>query len=116
EKGGVGVDASRERYPRVAALPFDTAYKLMATFHRMTDESGRDVIRSFVKGAPDQLLARATSHLDPTLAAAPVDDDFKARYLGENERLARQGLRVMATARKDFDAATFDPAADLLEL
>jgi P-type Ca2+ transporter type 2C len=116
EKGGVDVDASRERYPRVAALPFDTAYKLMATFHRMTDESGRDVIRCFVKGAPDQLLARATSHLDPSLAAAPVDEDFKARYLGENERLARKGLRVMATARKDFDPESFDPAADLLEL
>jgi P-type Ca2+ transporter type 2C len=88
----------------------------MATFHRMTDESGRDVIRCFVKGAPDQLLARATSHLDPSLAAAPVDEDFKARYLGENERLARKGLRVMATARKDFDPESFDPAADLLEL
>jgi P-type Ca2+ transporter type 2C len=116
EKGGVDIDSSRERYPRVAALPFDTAYKLMATFHRMTDDSGRDVIRCFVKGAPDQLLARATSHLDPTLAEAAVDEDFKGRYLGENERLARKGLRVMATARKDFDPATFDPAADLLEL
>src|SRR5215211_4298294 len=116
EKGGIDVDASRERYSRVAALPFDTAYKLMATFHRMTDESGRDVIRCFVKGAPDQLLARASSHLGPTLATAPVDEDFKARYLGENERLARKGLRVMATARKDFDSAAFDPDADLLEL
>ena len=58
-KGGVDPVATRERYPRVAELPFDTAYKLMATFHRMTDESGREVIRCFVKGAPDQLLARA---------------------------------------------------------
>ena len=65
EKGGVDVVATRERYPRVAELPFDTAYKLMATFHRMADESGREVIRCFVKGAPDQLLARASSHLDP---------------------------------------------------
>ena len=68
EKGGLDVDATRERYPRVAELPFDTAYKLMATFHRMTDESGQDVVRCFVKGAPDQLLARASSHLDPALA------------------------------------------------
>src|SRR4051812_7710463 len=116
EKGGVDVDASRERYRRVAELPFDTAYKLMATFHRMTDDAGRDVVRCFVKGAPDQLLARSSLHLDPALAAASVDDAFKERYLGENERLARKGLRVMATARKDFDAATFDPGADLLGL
>jgi P-type Ca2+ transporter type 2C len=115
-KGGLDVDASRERYRRVAELPFDTAYKLMATFHRMIDESGRDVIRCFVKGAPDQLLARASSHLDPALAVAQVDESFKERYLGENERLARKGLRVMATARKDFDAAVFDASADLLGL
>ena len=60
EKGGLDLDATRERYPRVAELPFDTAYKLMATFHRMTDEAGNDVVRCFVKGAPDQLLARAS--------------------------------------------------------
>ena len=36
--------------------------------------------------------------------------------MAENERLGEQGLRVMATARKDFDPATFDPQADLLPL
>jgi Ca2+-transporting ATPase len=116
EKGGLDIEATRERYPRVAELPFDTAYKLMATFHRMPDESGTEVIRCFVKGAPDQLLARASSHLDPALAVAAVDDGFKTRYLDENERLGRKGLRVMATARRDFDAASFDPDADMLEL
>jgi Ca2+-transporting ATPase len=33
----------------------------------------------------------------------------------ENDRLASQGLRVMATARKDLDPQTFDASADLLE-
>jgi Ca2+-transporting ATPase len=116
EKGGLDLTTTRERYPRVAELPFDTAYKLMATFHRMPDESGADVVRCFVKGAPDQLLARASSHLDPALQTAAVDEDFTARYLAENERLGKKGLRVMATARKDFDAAGFDASADLLEL
>src|SRR4029078_1374824 len=37
EKGGAAAVATRETYPRVAELPFDTAYKLMATFHRMKD-------------------------------------------------------------------------------
>jgi Ca2+-transporting ATPase len=115
EKGGVDPVTTRERYPRVAELPFDTAYKLMATFHRMTDESGKEVIRCFVKGAPDQLLARATSHLNPALETAAVDDGFKQRFLDENERLGKKGLRVMATARKDFHPAAFDPAADLLD-
>src|SRR5262249_13968643 len=60
QKGGIDIDATRDAYPRVAELPFDAEYKLMATFHEMSDESGRNVVRCFVKGAPDQLLARAT--------------------------------------------------------
>ena len=82
----------------------------MATFHRMQDESGRDVVRCLVKGAPDQLLARASFRPDPEdLSIVPVDDEFKQRYMDENERLASQGLRVMATGRKDFDPADVRP-------
>jgi P-type Ca2+ transporter type 2C len=116
EKGGIDPRATRERFPRVAELPFDAAYKLMATFHRMEDESGRDVVRCFAKGAPDQLLARATSGLDADQRIVPVDDQGRERYLAENERLGEQGLRVLATGRKDFDPEGFDPRADLLPL
>ena len=44
-KGGIDAVSTRERYPRIAELPFDAAYKLMATFHTMKDASGREVIR-----------------------------------------------------------------------
>ncbi|WP_426504532.1 cation-translocating P-type ATPase [Dactylosporangium sp. McL0621] len=115
EKGHVDVVSTRERYPRLAEVPFDAAYKLMATFHRMTDEVGNDVVRAYVKGAPDQLLARASTFLYPGLDPTPLDDELRGRYLAENERLAAQGLRVMATARKDFAPATFDRQAALLE-
>ncbi|WP_433077903.1 cation-translocating P-type ATPase [Dactylosporangium sp. CA-052675] len=119
EKGHLDVASTRQRYPRLAEVPFDAAYKLMATFHRMTDDTGRDVVRCFVKGAPDQLLARAACVIAPDAAPIPLDDELRARYRAENERLAAQGLRVMATARQDFDPAVFDPAvfdpqADLL--
>ncbi|HEY2307958.1 MAG TPA: HAD-IC family P-type ATPase, partial [Streptosporangiaceae bacterium] len=115
-KGGIDTVSTRQAYPRVAELPFDAAYKFMATFHAMTDESGRDVVRCFVKGAPDQLLARAATVLDADAGAVPADGEFRERYLAENQRLGEQGLRVLATARKDFDPAAFDPAADLLPL
>src|SRR4051812_6055682 len=117
EKGGLDAEATRGDFPRIAALPFDAAYKLMATFHRMTDEGGRDVVRCFVKGAPDQLLARAANAPSPELdGLVALDDDYRVRYSAENERLGKQGLRVMATARRDLDPATFDPNADLLAL
>ena len=115
EKGGLDTAGTRERYPRIAELPFDAAYKLMATFHRMQDEAGKDVIRCFAKGAPDQLLDRCTTVLDQDLQVVTADDAFRERYMVENARLGEQGLRVLATARKDFDPATFDPKADLLE-
>jgi P-type Ca2+ transporter type 2C len=116
EKGGFDAADTRATFPRVAELPFDAAYKLMATFHRMQDESGRDVVRCFVKGAPDQLLARASFVLDTELKQAEADDAFHELYLAENKRLGEQGLRVLATARKDFDPASFDPNAELLSL
>ncbi|MEU7904610.1 cation-transporting P-type ATPase [Actinoplanes sp. NPDC049118] len=115
-KGGVDAVSTRQAYPRIAELPFDAAYKLMATFHRMTDDAGRAVIRCYVKGAPDQLLARSTTVFDADAGPVPADGDFRRRYLAENQSLGEQGLRVLATARRDFDPATFDPDADLLTL
>ncbi len=112
-KGGVDPALTREQYPRLATLPFDAAYKMMATFHRMKDASGKDVVRGYIKGAPDQLLARATSAHGPDGTEVPVAQ-LRDAYLAENERLGQMGLRVMATGQKDFDPATFDPNADLL--
>ena len=114
-KGGVDPTLTRERYPRVATLPFDAAYKFMATFHRMEDEDGKAVIRCFVKGAPDQLLARAGSAHGPDGILVPIDR-VREPFLAENDRLGALGLRVMATAQRDFDPATFDAGADFLPL
>ena len=114
-KGGVDPTLTRERYPRVATLPFDAAYKFMATFHRMTDDKGKEVIRAYVKGAPDQLLGRAKSAQGTDGQQYPIDQ-VREPYLTENDRLGAQGLRVLATAQRDFDPKTFDPNADLLPL
>jgi len=113
DKGGIDAVTTREAYPRVAELPFDAAYKLMATFHRMQDDDGREVIRCFVKGAPDQLLARSKYSLDAHQQVVPIDE-VRSEYTTNNERLGKQGLRVMAVARRDFDPASFDPSGDLL--
>jgi len=115
-KGGIDAVSTRERYPRIAELPFDAAYKLMATFHKMKDASGKEVIRCFVKGAPDRLLGRAVAVFDADAGSAPADGAFRERYQAESQRLGEQGLRVIATARKDLDLAAFDPGADLLPL
>ncbi len=115
EKGGISVDGAREMYPRVAEVPFDSDYKFMATFHNMTDEQGQPVVRCFVKGAPDVLIARGGYFWIPGGEDAPVTDETRHLALDENERIAQAGERVMVVARRDFDPQTFDPKANLID-
>ncbi len=114
-KGGIDTVTTRQEFPRIAEVPFDAAYKLMATFHRMQQDDGREVIRCFVKGAPDQLLARSSHGLDTHQHSVAIDS-LRKQFLADNEQLGKQGLRVMAVARKDLDPASFDPSGDLLPL
>ena len=69
------------------------------------------MVRCFVKGAPDVLLARSSRYLDADGSSAPMADESRQRVLAENDRLAGEGMRVLAVARRDFDPASFDPAA-----
>jgi magnesium-transporting ATPase (P-type) len=80
------------------------------------EDGGREVVRCFVKGAPDVLLARSSHYMDPAGSSAPLFDEDRQRVLAENDRLAAGGMRVLAVAQRDFDPAAFDPAADLLAL
>ncbi|NJD58126.1 MAG: HAD-IC family P-type ATPase, partial [Anaerolineae bacterium] len=72
EKGGIHVDSAREMYPRVAEIPFDSDYKFMGTFHNMKNAQGKPVVRCFVKGAPDVLIARGGSYWLPGGEVQPI--------------------------------------------
>ncbi len=101
-KMGVDAATSRQEIPRVAEVPFDSAYKFMATFHR-TEFRGQDSLVELVKGAPDVVLQRCTTIMvdDDVVDIAERLDDL----LAANRRLAEQGLRVMSFAIRTFDAA-----------
>jgi Ca2+-transporting ATPase len=114
-KAGVFIDGTREQLPRLATLPFDPSYKLMATFNKATDASGNDVVRCFVKGAAPAVMARAATALADD-ASVPWDDALKEKANSHVQRMEGEGLRVMAAAVKDLDPATFDPDGDLLAL
>ena len=111
-KGGVDPTLTRERYPRVATLPFDAAYKLMATFHRMTVAHGKDVDPLLRQGGTEQLLARARAAIGPDGQTSSTECASPISRRTNNSR-EHSGLRVLATAQRDFDPATFDPNADL---
>ena len=112
-KAGLDIEGSRERYPRVATLPFDPVYKLMAAFTSATDHAGRDVVRCFVKGAAPAVFDHTTSAL-ANGESVPWDDALKKKADAAVTRMAGEGNRVMAAAVKDIDPAAFDPEGDLL--
>ena len=114
-KGGIDVDETRRVYPRVGEVPFDSEYKFMATFHRMQADDGRTVVRCFVKGAPDVLLARSSGIRDADGSTVAADGDARAVVLAENDRLASEGLRVLAVGSRDIAQGDFDPGATLLD-
>ena len=65
-KAGLDIDGTRERFPKLATLPFDPAYKLMATFTSATGDTGQPVVRCFVKGAAPAVMARAATASPPS--------------------------------------------------
>ncbi|WP_420715145.1 cation-translocating P-type ATPase [Streptomyces sp. XY332] len=112
-KAGLDTDATRDALPRLATLPFDPGYKLMATFHSAADASGRQVVRCFVKGAAPAVMARASTALAAG-ESVPWDADLLRRAEAQSERMGGEGRRVMAAATRDLDPAGFDPEGDLL--
>ena len=97
-------------------MPFDSEYKFMATFHNMTDHQGKPVVRAFIKGAPDVLIARGELLLDARRKVLPITGENRPLATAENERMAKAGERVMVVARKDFDPQTFDRNGKLIDL
>ncbi|MEO1057346.1 MAG: cation-transporting P-type ATPase [Actinomycetota bacterium] len=113
EKGGIDVEATRQAHPRIAAVPFDSAYMLMGTFHEAPDGTGS--VRCYVKGAPDVLLERSSRLRTADGSDAALTDDDRERLRGVLADMGGRGLRVMAVAVRDLPADGFDPDADHLD-
>ncbi len=111
-KLGVDAEETRRTYPRLAEVPFDSEYKFMATFHRVPVEGGTQVIE-LVKGAPDIVLTRCSESGGPLIGTVPIGQS-RAGIEAANERLAENGLRVLAFAARlidetDVSGALSDP-------
>lgn len=92
---------------RLGVVPFDSAYKFMATLDEAPDGS-RAIL---VKGAPDRLLERARTQRGAD-GAEPLDIPFWEAAIDE---LSEQGLRVLAAARIPTRADTVG-VDDLVDL
>ena len=114
-KAKLDVEGTQAAYPRLATLPFDPTYKLMAVFANAKDASGKAVVRAFVKGAGPAVIGRAASALADG-KSVPWGDEQNKRSSEEMDRLGGKGLRIMVAAMRDLDPAEFDPNGDLLSL
>jgi Ca2+-transporting ATPase len=91
----VGIDRAGwvADHPQAGVVPFSSERQLQAAFHRDGDR-----LMSFVKGAPQRVVALCGSQM---AVDGPVglDDDGRNALLAENEQMAARGLRVLAVAR-----------------
>lgn len=88
---------SKDAWPRLAEIPFDSDRKLMTTFH-----SHENKIIAFTKGAPDILLQRCVNADIPALQKQ-VDE------------MALEGQRVLGFAVRYWDKLPENPDSELCE-
>lgn len=119
-KAGVDAGVSRREYPRAALVPFDSAYKFMATYHVAPLADGEpDSLLGLVKGAPDVVLDRCShAYWDDELVEI---EGVRERLFDANNELAQQGLRVMAFAVRvlpvdSVESVAADPMAAVDQL
>ena len=100
EKLGMGKDELNKNYPREAEFPFDSARKLMSTFHR---KDGKFIM--YTKGAPDELIAKS-ARVFKNSAPQEMTEADRAKILADNDDCAKNALRVLAVAYKELDEIT----------
>jgi Ca2+-transporting ATPase len=93
-----GIDRARleSEQPPAGLVPFSSARKLMASFHR-----AEGALVAYVKGAPRQLLEVSGRGPD----GEALDDGRRKALLDVNDTLAGAGLRVLALASGPVDTA-----------
>ena len=107
-----------KRFERVSELPFTSDRKMMSSLEVDSEREGGLTI--ITKGAPDILLERC-SRVQVGDHTEPLDETWRARLLGEVERLSGQAFRTIAVGYRHVDAEAADAARvgdsgdDLLE-
>ena len=83
--------------PRVEEVPFDSDRKLMTTVNQ---NNGK--YRVYTKGGVDELLKRCNSYLFKGETKTNLDE-YSNWIRENNEKMAKEALRVLAFAYKDID-------------
>lgn len=85
----------RERYPRIAEIPFDSDRKLMSTVNRMDQQS-----IMITKGAVDVLLPKVIK-IQTSAGILDMKPHHRQKIEAVNRDFSMNGLRVLAIAYKE---------------
>lgn len=102
-KAGIRRKGLIEKTPEVREEAFDSSTKMMATFHR-----NGGPCRVAVKGAPEPVL-EASSTLLTDKGEREISEDDRKAWLAGNDKMAEEGLRVLALATKSADSCEAAP-------
>ncbi|KMU82353.1 sodium transport ATPase 5 [Coccidioides immitis H538.4] len=91
-----------------AEFPFDSDVKKMSViFHKITQSEDRQMV--FSKGAVERIIdACTTIVLDKDTGAVPMTDEIRDQILENMESLAKQGLRVLGLAAREYTGSVLE--------
>ncbi len=104
-KAGLDAVVERALRPRLGEVPFDSATKYMATFHRIDPDDPQSDVLLCVKGAPDVVLGLSSTFAGQDGIELLLSESERGFRRAENDRLASQGMRVLAVATRRLSAA-----------
>jgi Ca2+-transporting ATPase len=99
-KAGLAADVLHEEFPRIDSIPFESELQYMASLHDQGLERPRLLE---AKGSVEAILARCEAACDSGGHAAPLD---REAVMADVARLAADGLRVLAFARRELPPGT----------
>ena len=111
-KAGGNAERIEKELPKHHEIPFDSDRKRSAIIRRKPDGK----LRAFVNGAPDVLLERCTKIYGRDGGVRPLTDQDRESIVAQNAAMAKQALRVLASAWRDMDnAAPAELTVDAVE-
>ncbi|OKH26812.1 carbonate dehydratase [Hydrococcus rivularis NIES-593] len=92
-KAGLEQPDIEKAMPRLDSIPFESDYQYMATLHQIPN--GRII---YIKGSVEAILKRCQYGLNATGDREPIET-LESDITEQVQRMARQGLRVLALAK-----------------
>ncbi|KAF7799696.1 hypothetical protein EIP86_010938 [Pleurotus ostreatoroseus] len=101
-------DEHQKKHPKVFEIPFNSTNKWALVILNKPHAAG--TLTSYIKGAPERVLAKCSTYLKDG-QIVPITDDFRKEYDDAYNYMASRGHRVIACAQHllptpDYDLST----------